>query len=488
MIEQAPIHVLIPAHHRTHRGWLPHMKTPAIIAAKGASSLSRILRLGSGLTYPGVIAERMHPRIISDLARTLIGGAAIVTGTNGKTTTSKMLGDTLASVGHRVVRNDSGSNLRQGIASTFVRSAEILGSRLDGDLAVLELDEATMPRIVADIAPRLICVTNLLRDQLDRFGELDTIADLVGRAIADAPGSRVLLNADDPIVASLARHVVGDVAYFGVADATLARHTSGRGQNVARCPECGESLRYATSHYAHLGDWHCANCGLARPPLDFFARDVHLHADRSDFILSALGESIHVELPIPGLHNVYNAVAAGACATVLGMAPSAVAEPLGAFSAPFGRAEDLDVDGSRVVLMLAKNPSGAELSLASVLADEGPKSVGIALNDNAADGTDVSWIWDVDFEAYDMSACRMVLAGTRAEDIALRLKYAGVEARNLRVCHDPAEAVSMLAHRAPGTGAAHMIATYTAMLQIRNAFAPAHDRFASLGRRLGHGV
>jgi UDP-N-acetylmuramyl tripeptide synthase len=259
-----------------------------------------------------------------------------------------------------------------------------------------------------------------------------------------------------------------------------------RGQNVARCPECGEPLEFVTGYYAHLGDWCCPNCGLARPALDFSARDVRLNADSSAFTLAAYGEEVAINLPISGLHNVYNALAASACATTLGLAPAAVAEPLGVFSAAFGRTEELDVDGRRVILVLAKNPTGAEQSLASVLADRGPKAVGIALNDNAADGTDVSWIWDVDFEAYDMSKCTMVLTGNRAEDIALRLKYAGVDGCNLRLCPDLAGAVRALAQRAPGKAVAHMFATYTAMLEIRNAFAPADDRFAGLGRRLRH--
>ena len=462
------------------------MRTPAIIAGKGVSALSQIMRRGSGMTYPGVIAEHLHPRLIRDLAKTLSAGSVVVTGTNGKTTTAKMLGDTLAAASLRVVRNDSGSNLRQGIASTLVRSAGVLGRRLDGDLAVLEVDEATMPLVVADIAPRLICVTNLFRDQLDRYGELDTVAQLVGRAMREAPASRVLLNADDPIVVGLSKHARGAVAYFGIDDASCAQPTSARGQNVARCPDCGDSLEFATGYYAHLGDWRCPSCGLARPALDFSAREVHLGADSSEFTFAAYGERVRVSLPISGLHNVYNALASSACATTLGLAPAAVAEPLGVFSAAFGRTEELDVDGRRVVLVLAKNPTGAEQSLASVLAESGSKAVGIALNDNAADGTDVSWIWDVDFEAYEMSKCAMVLTGNRAADIALRLKYAGVDARNLRICPDLSEAVRALAQSSPGKAVAHMFATYTAMLEIRNAFAPAHDRFAGLGRRLRH--
>jgi UDP-N-acetylmuramyl tripeptide synthase len=436
------------------------------------------------MTYPGVVAERLHPGFIADMSRRLPEGAIVVTGTNGKTTTSKMLGDTLGAARHRVIRNDSGSNLRQGIASTFVRGADLFGHLVDGDMAVLEVDEAAMAGVTADIGPRIICVTNLFRDQLDRYGELDATATLIGDAIASAPAAHVLLNADDPFVAGLARRARGAVSYFGVEHPGCVGSIGRRGQNAASCPACGGALVFSRIYYAHLGDWSCPECGLARPTLDFSAREVALSDGSSAFTFVTAHERARMALPLPGLHNVYNALAASACAAVAAVAPSTIATALACFRPAFGRMEVIAVDDHRVTLVLVKNPAGVEQSIASVLGRQGPKMLGIALNDNDADGTDVSWIWDVDFESFDLSECCAVLAGSRAEDIALRLKYAGLDRSRLRLFRDPAEAVALLASLAADRTEAHMFATYTAMLEIRNAFAAAGDPLAGLGTRL----
>lgn len=459
------------------------MRDPAILAGKTVSAMSRLLRRGAGLTYPGVIGERLHPQLIGDLCAGLPGGTIAITGTNGKTTVAKMLGDALAASDRRVVRNDSGSNLRQGIASTLIRAAYPVGGRLRGDVAVLEVDEATLPNIAAGIAPRVLCVTNVLRDQLDRYGDLDTTAAMIAEGIAAAPGATIVLNADDPIVAGLGADTPGRAVFFGVADPRCARSATGRGSDAARCPACGGTLRYDHLYYGHLGAWACQDCGLTRPVPRFSARDVELHAESSSFTLVDGPDATRIQLPVGGLHNVYNALAAYACGFLAGLDGARMVAALRRFSPAFGRTEELEVGGARVLLMLAKNPSGAEQSLASVLADDGPKDIGMALNDHAADGTDVSWIWDVDFESFDLSDCTFVVSGTRAEDVAVRLKYAGVDDRRLTVLRDPAEAVGRLAAASRRRGA-YMLATYTAMLEIRGALTPPEDRFARLGTRL----
>ncbi len=459
------------------------MRMAAVIVGKNVSRLSRLLRAGSGLTYPGLVAERLHPTLIRDLAGTLEAGSLVITGTNGKTSTAKMLGDALGAAGLRVVRNESGSNMRRGIASTFVGSADALGRRLRGRIGVFEVDEASTPTVVADLAPRAVCVTNLFRDQLDRYGDLDTTAAMVRTAIASVPATTVVLNGDDPVVASLAP-ASGGVLRFGVDDASVARPPSGRGLNAARCPVCGCALSYSRVYYGHLGDWRCHACGAGRRPLDVAARDVVLRVDSSSFTVVAGDRPLRVDLPVAGLHNVYNALAAISCARVAGLGTAAVAPSLAAYVPAFGRAEKLEVGGSSVTLLLAKNPAGAEQSLASVLVEPGAKTVGIALNDNAADGTDVSWIWDIDFESLDLSECDLILAGGRAEDAAVRLKYAGIGKDRMQVCPDLDEAVGALSHDACSGRSAHMLATYTAMLEIRDSFAPADDRFAGLGRRM----
>jgi lipid II isoglutaminyl synthase (glutamine-hydrolysing) len=470
---------VLTAYGRTTR----EVRAPAILAGKTVSAMSRLLRRGAGLTYPGVIGERLHPGLIGDLCAGLPGGAIAITGTNGKTTVAKMLGDALAASDRRVVRNDSGSNLRQGIASTLIRAAHPVGGHLKGDIAVLEVDEATLPNVAAAIAPRVLCVTNVLRDQLDRYGDLDTTAAMIAQGIAASPETTVVLNADDPIVAGLGVDAPHRVIYFGVDDPRRARSATGRGSDAARCPACGGTLRYDHVYYGHLGSWACTDCGLSRPHPAFSARDIELHAERSSFTLVGATEPVRVELPVGGLHNVYNALAAYVCAFVAGLDGARMVAALKRFSPAFGRTEELEVGGARVLLMLAKNPSGAEQSLASVLADDVPKAIGITLNDHAADGTDVSWIWDVDFESFDLADCTFVVSGTRAEDVAVRLKYAGVDDRRLSVIRDPAEAVARLGAVSRRRGA-YMLATYTAMLEIRSALTPPEDRFARLGARM----
>jgi UDP-N-acetylmuramyl tripeptide synthase len=459
----------------------PLMRITALIVGKAASVISPLLGRGSGGAYPGVIAERLHPSIVRELAARVERGATLITGTNGKTTTTKMLGDVLASSGLRVLRNDSGSNLRQGVASTLVHAASVSGHRVNADLALFEVDEATMPRVVADLRPGLICVMNLSRDQLDRYGEVDRTAQMISEALDAAPDARVLLNADDPIVAGLSQRALGRCSFFGVEDRTHGRPARGCGVESARCPKCGAPLEFEYVYFGHQGRWSCSRCGLSRPEPEFCARDVEMHAEHTMATLAVGQHSQRLRLPLAGLHNVYDALAAFACATLLGLAPQETCSALESFVPPFGRSEELNVAGQRVVLTLAKNPIGTQQSLVAALADGAPGPVGFALNDHAADGADVSWIWDVDFESLDLGGHPIVVSGGRADDLMLRLKYAGVLDRDLKCCADPAGAVMELAHLSDG-GISHMFATYTAMLEMRTAFAGAGDPFSQLGR------
>jgi UDP-N-acetylmuramyl tripeptide synthase len=457
----------------------------AVLAARSAAASSRLLRQGSGTTYPGLLAERIHPELIRELSRQLPDGSIVVTGTNGKTTTCKMLGDALAADGTLVLRNESGSNMRRGIASAFATSADLLTGRLHSRMAVLEVDEATTAGVVPLVDPRVFCVTNLSRDQLDRYGDLETIGSRLAGAVASAPRATLLLNADDPLVVELAQHHLGPVAYFGLDTTGLPNTTPANDVSAAGCPECGAPTHFTAVAYGHLGVWSCDACGAKRPRPEFVASDVMLGSDSSEFTFSARGRNVRIVLPIAGLHNVYNAVAAASCGVLSGLSLSAIARSLAAFEPAFGRSESLSVGGRDVELLLAKNPVGTEQAIATVLAHAAPKALGFALNDNAADGTDISWIWDVDFESHDLSGIPIVVSGNRGKDLALRFKYA--EKRGVRVCEDPVEAVRLLASLAPNGGSAHMLATYTAMLQIRTVHAPALGRFAALGRGLRHG-
>jgi UDP-N-acetylmuramyl tripeptide synthase len=461
------------------------MKSMAVTAGKCASALSRALDLGEGLTFPGLVAERLHPTIIEDLAPTLRDGSILVTGTNGKTTSTKLLAEMLARSGRRVLTNSSGSNLRRGIASAFVGATGLSGTRLRADVAALEVDEASMPAVAAATHPRLIVINNLLRDQLDRHGDVDALAERLIASIAAAPEAAVLLNADDPLLVGIGDAFPERVRYFGIDDDRVGSDDRRGAAKAADCPACGSSVSYDQRHYAHLGDWHCLECGRARPELDFAASKVRLLTGASVFGLRAGDDEGSLHLAVPGLHNVYNALGSGAAALLSGASRADVAATTLRFTPPFGRSESFVFEGHRVVLLLAKNPSGADQALAPILAGDSSPVVAFMLNDNPADGADVSWIWDVGLDSLDLSRCTFVTSGTRAEDAALRFKYAGARLDRVHVASGTADAVRRLVSLTPAGATAHIVATYTAMLDVRRLLVGGDGPLSRLGRSFG---
>lgn len=462
------------------------MKLLAIWLGKIALLLTRIFRLGSGTTFPGLLAERIDNRIITKLSSGLRDGAIVVTGTNGKTTTAKMLTEILREDGYSVIGNQSGSNLTRGIASALVASASVFGTHLEADIAVLEVDEATMSEAMTKIRPKIVVVTNLFRDQLDRYGELDKTAEIIGKSLRGFSKMTVLLNADDPLVASLASYVEGKVKFFGIEDPKLSTKSEAA-MDSKDCLVCGHEYRFTTRHFGHLGVWDCPNCGARRPKPDFTAEGVTIKPEEASFTLE-LGEKLKAELPISGLYNVYNALAAASAAKVACCAGPATIHALRTFAAAFGRMELLTVAGKKVMLLLVKNPTGANQAIASILSDEKPKHLLLCLNDNFADGTDVSWIWDVDFEIYDLAAHHFICSGIRAADMALRLKYAGIEPKNIRIIDNVVEATEALAAKLEKGETGFVLPTYTAMMEIRGALAEEGDRYNNLGAVTGRGL
>jgi UDP-N-acetylmuramyl tripeptide synthase len=467
---------------------VPRLTTVVAVAvAKTARVASRMLRAGSGTTLPGLVAERIDPSVIAELSASLPDGVIVITGTNGKTTTAKMLTEILVAAGKRVLTNESGSNLTRGVASALVQASHGLGLRIDADVAVFEIDEATMAAAVPRLNPRLVIVTNLFRDQLDRYGELDKTASVIGGALRGVDGLTALLNADDPLVASLAKDVRGSVAYFGIEDPHVGVATSTAAMDSKDCIVCGHEYVYEARYFGHLGKWRCPSCGAARPAPTHSASGVSLSPHASSFRYEGRTQ-LEISLGIPGLYNVYNGLAATALAEEVGVPPEAIASALGAFSAAFGRMERLDVDGVPAMLLLVKNPTGANQSLAAVFSDDRPKTLVFALNDNFADGTDVSWIWDVEFEAFDLERSRFVVTGIRAGDAAVRLKYAGLPPDRLEVVADTVEACRRAAALAPAGEEISVLPTYTAMMEIRAAFAPQDDALAGLGAATKRGL
>lgn len=447
------------------------VKLAGVWAGKATRMLTRVLGAGRGTSLPGLVAESVDRDVIRKLCGKLRYGSIVITGTNGKTTTAKMLADILRGQGLSVLHNSSGSNLRRGISSVLVDNTDLLARRLDADAAVFEVDEAAMPEAIAQIRPRFVLVTNLCRDQLDRYGELDGAAALLSASLGESPATTAILNADDPLVASLARDAAGSVRYYGIEDESLGT-TSSLSADSKDCVACGRELDYRPRYFGHLGIWRCAGCGAARVPPHYRARNVRLAPRSSAFELDLSGDVFDVRMPLPGLYNVYNALAAAAVAQAAGMGGPALARQVAEFSAAFGRMEELLIEGRKVVLLLIKNPVGANEALKAILSDGRPKSLLFALNDNLADGSDVSWVWDVDFESADIARNTVVTSGIRAEDMAVRLKYAGLEPAKITIEKDLPSAVTRLVRATPPGSTCFILPTYTAMTGIRDAFTP----------------
>lgn len=439
----------------------------AVLAGKSAGLATRALRQGGGTALPGLVAERIDPRLVANLGRTLGCGRVMVTGTNGKTTTSRIIAAAFDAAGTPYIHNREGSNLMRGMASTLLAAAGPLGGipGAANTAGLFEADEATMPAAVPALQPRVIAFTNLFRDQLDRYGEVDTVAALWRKALAGAPRDATLvLNADDPSVAELAAGWDGPVHWFGLDDRAFATSTAGA-FDARWCP-CGGDYRYDRRYFAHVGWWRCARCERHRAEPSTSGSEVSLALERASFVVNGLGR---IEMPLTGLYNVYNALAAISAARAFGISAEAIRTGLRNVRPAFGRQEVVELNGRRLRLFLAKNPAGANqvlLLLRELARSAGPVNVALLLNDRFADGQDVSWIWDVDHELLAESVANCWAGGDRAEDLAVRLKYAGWPAPG-RVAHEPATLLdAILADTKPGDNV-FVIPTYTAMLDLR---------------------
>jgi UDP-N-acetylmuramyl tripeptide synthase len=420
---------------------------------------------GGGTALPGLVAERLDPRIAEHLGRQPGRGRVLITGTNGKTTASRMLASILAAAGIPVVHNREGSNLMRGITSTLLAAAGPAG-RIAGAaemVGLFETDEATLPPATRALAPRAIAFTNLFRDQLDRYGEVESVAALWREALAMAPADATLvLNADDPSVAELALDWKGPVHWFGLDDPAFATERAGT-LDARWCRVCGGDFLYDRRYFGHVGYWRCGGCGRARPAPETTAQDVRLALDGSSFTVPGLGR---ISTRLTGLYNTWNALAAIALARVLGVAGEAIVAGLETVEAAFGRQETVTLEGRRLHLLLCKNPAGANEVLRLLASLEGDLAVAVLLNARFADGQDVSWTWDVEYELLRKRVGRAWAGGERAEEMALRLRYAGWPAPEM-VTGEPEKLVdALLARSAPGEDI-FVVPTYTAMLDLR---------------------
>jgi UDP-N-acetylmuramyl tripeptide synthase len=430
-------------------------------AARAIGSLSRRSGRGGGTSLPGKTLLRLAPDAIERLAGRLTDGVVLVSATNGKTTTSTLAAAALAP--DRVLcRNGAGANLLSGIASA------LLDAPPGAQLGLFEVDEFALPEVARRTRPRALLLQNLFRDQLDRYGELELVAER-WRAMAAAlpPETALVLCADDPVVSAL-----GDgrdhVIRFGLDDPSVALAGLADAADSTTCIRCGHAYDYAAVYLGHLGDYHCPNCGHARPALDVPVRDIELRGLEGSAFTAG---STRLAIGLPGIYNVENAAGAFALATALGVPPAAAAERIGSARGAFGRFERVVVGDRDAVLLLVKNPAGANEALRTLQADADGAVLLLALNDRIADGRDVSWIWDVDYETVLPHAARVVCSGTRAADIALRAKYAGVHPDRIEIVPGRADALDRALERAGSGGTAYVLPTYTAMLELQRVAA-----------------
>jgi lipid II isoglutaminyl synthase (glutamine-hydrolysing) len=428
-------------------------------AARAVARLSRLTRLGGGTTLPGRVLLRVAPDAISRLSGRLEAGSIVISATNGKTTSAKMLAGMLEPE-VAVCHNRAGANLASGIASALLAAP---GARL----GLFEVDEAALPAVAQSLKARVLVLGNLFRDQLDRYGELELVGQKWAALTGGLEPDRVVVrNGDDPLVAMLPTGSARTIT-FGIADPAIGLAELPHAADSKWCARCGGRLGYATVFLGHLGDWECPSCGARRPALDVSAADVRLLGlDASEFELRTPLGAARVRLPVPGLYNVENALAAAAAACALGsVALERIVTGLERFDPAFGRFERMRIGGRDAVLLLVKNPAGANEAIRTLAQDSSPKRMLIALNDRVADGRDVSWIWDVDFERLVPWLEAVVTTGTRAAEMALRLKYAGAPAAAIRIDTDPEAALDLALES--GDGPVYLIATYTAMLALR---------------------
>lgn len=434
------------------------------LIAKLAQLAIQQLGRGGGTALPGLLAERLHSQLLRYLMSQL-EGTIVVVGTNGKTTTSRLLSSYLEGSDLRLVHNRSGSNLVRGILSALIAQSDWHG-RIDRSWGLFEVDEAVLPKLLKFCSPDYIVVLNLFRDQLDRYGEVDAIAASWRKACKNLPyGTKLILNADDPLVAYLGAQTSATSIYFGLD------YLSDTGQvasyaDTRFCPRCGRPLRFIRVHYSHLGVYVCSTGDYQRPNPTVYATDIALKGmDGSQFSVVTGNGKMELDLGLAGLYNIYNAVAAITVADQVALSTDTVIAKTRHFEAVFGRLEKIVVNGIELILILVKNPTGYNQVIQTMASDSRADSFWLVLNDKFADGRDISWIWDVEFEKMARQSKQVLVSGTRAYDMAVRVKYAGFSQDQVALIPSLSEGLRTVVKSQPKS--VYCLCTYTAMLELR---------------------
>jgi UDP-N-acetylmuramyl tripeptide synthase len=425
----------------------------AVGVAKTVTGIVKSLRLGAASVLPGEISRRLHPRLLPLLFEQVKQGVILIVGTNGKTTTSLLLKTILEEQGYQVAHNSSGANLINGLITALLHNTDLTG-KLTADYAILEVDENILPLVLKDCQPKYILGLNLFRDQLDRYGEVDTISQRWQKAISPLPTDTVIvLNADDPTLSYLGQNLPQKVLFFGLNEPELYLEAIPHAVDSIYCPSCGQLLDYQGVYLSHLGDYQCTKCGFTKSKTAVDSRE---------------WQQILI-----GVYNKYNTLAAGLLAQEIGIQTEAIFNTIKNFKAAFGRAEELDVDGKHIRILLSKNPVGMNETIRAVneIKKTGKSSVTLlVLNDRIPDGTDVSWIWDVDTEELVKLGGTLIVSGDRVYDMALRLEYSREEINSnmqLIIKEDLSTAITTALKHTSAEETLHILPTYSAMLEVR---------------------
>ncbi len=438
----------------------------SILLGKLASKIVKLKGTG-GTALPGLVSSTIFPDTLSKLSANLKQGAILVAGTNGKTTTSRVLSNILSEGAYSYIHNRSGSNLIRGLTSTLVEKADLNGN-LDLDYALFEVDEFVMPLALEQVKTKVVVILNLFRDQLDRYGEIETIRSRWEQSVRQLGSDTFLiLNADDPNVAHLGKHTKAKVIYFGVDDQSVSYKDNEQVLDATKCQECGSMLDFEYFYLSHMGSYKCPHADFERPSLDVRATDLKITSVQSTSFKLTLGENeIKVKTPLPGLYNVYNILAASAACAVLGLELDQIEKGLQELKPAFGRGESIEIEGKKIYLSLVKNPTGFNEVLRLLNQDKGAKNYLLLVNDLLADGTDVSWLWDVNFESINPKPKNIFFGGSRAKDIALRLKYANQLGEPV-ILESIEQALDSSLSKTKTGEILYIMPTYTAMLTLR---------------------
>jgi lipid II isoglutaminyl synthase (glutamine-hydrolysing) len=441
----------------------------ALAAGKTAAWATRLIGRGGGTAITGMVARKVDPGILDKLVRRNGVPVVAITGSNGKTTTARFTAALLRGEGVAVGHNSAGANLIQGVTSLAVSRADWRGRMPSEEVLVAEVDEGALPGVAPETMPRALLVTSLFRDQLDRFGEIYAVADAIESvAAALPPEAALVLNADDPMVATLAEGRQGRRVTFGLA---LRRSTDRitRAADTIRCPKCRADLKYHRVYLSHMGDYSCPSCGFTRPNPDVAVTSIEVVGlDGTRMTMRTPVGKLVLEIPQSGVHIAYDAAAAVAIMVGLGLPLTHAAESLAAVGPAFGRLEKIDANGHTVILAFAKNPTSYNTTLRALATEDEPHQLLIAASNTLVDGEDFGWLWDVDFESMAPLVERAIVSGTRADELANRLHYAGVQTGRLTIIEDRRAALDAALMGLPPDGRLVILSGYTPLIELRN--------------------